>query len=609
MQLIRDYPKISMSVILLTGISFFLKNRLTYFFKKRFFLYQSKNNDVNKTAPTLTHPIINPNAQDDFGPGDTLLHKACNANDIEEVRLLLLYPDMDPNIRNRQNQTALWQACCHSKPEIVEVLLADDRTDPNIDRPLFVPPFVYDKNPHYLENILKIIKLFIENPKTDLNQKHGQYTLLSIACTKGWTEIVKMALEREDTDPNQSPNPNTYLKIAYQNGNKEIFELLRNHSKIDPADLFTIAVQAGYEDIVEELFNKYTLDTLKSSNSKSRYYPAQTALRDAAYAGNVNIFKRILNQQNPNVNYSLYLGQALCAAARAGHIEIVKLLLQHPKILQYPEIIMNSEDSCQETPFYSAIQNNHREVALLLYNHIPSIVDIKNYAGESTLMYAAQNQTIQSINFLIDECNANISIKDRNGFTSVYRFFQEKASDLNQLTFFYNYDHKQKKEFLNAELESFAQIKFSDTIAKPGKYTFTSFIDYCILYGANLNHRNNKGKRPLDIASDQYRVATQYIHSSSPQFIIKEKIYHAFLNKTERISDNELWYCLSRNGIAKDTYGHIMKYYCALNVDAYAARCGRQCFHKKNLLEEEYKRLNIFNDETKSFMRNLICDL
>jgi len=607
MQLIYDHPKISMSVILFTGISFFLKNRLIYFFKKKFFLYQSKNNDVNKAAPTLTHPIMDPNAQEDSYPGDTLLHKACDANDIEEVRFLLLHPHTDPNVRNRRNQTALWVACNDSKLEIIELLLADDRTDPNIDRPLFVSLFRCTTKPDYLENSLKIIKLFIKNPKIDLNQKYCQYTLLSIACLHGWTEIVKMALEREDIDPNETPNPDTYLRIAHRNGNKEIFELLRNHPKADLADLFTIAVEAGYEDIVEELLNKYTLDTLKFPDSKSCNNPLTEALPKAARTGNINIFTNILKQKNININLRNH-NTALYEAVDAGHIEIVKLLLQQEKI----DINLGNGN---KTPFYLAIKKNNTEIAFLLYNHDPATVNIQNMLGQSSLMFAASTHGTDVINFLIDICNANMYLKDKNGATFLHYLVRTNQHfNLNTLHFFHNYTDKEKKLFLNEQLESFAQVVFSDNVCEEIDSMSLSFINYCARHGADLNHRNIKGKIPLDIAFNQYKNIVPYIHDESKQFIIKEKIYHSFLRRTESATNRDLWFHLSHNGINKDIYRNIMKYYYALNIDSYVVNwseysCSypksRKIAIKKNRLKEQYERLGIFDTDARKIMHSL----
>ena len=165
---------------------------------------------------------------------------------------------------------------------------------------------------------------------------------------------------------------------------------------------------------------------------------------------------------------------------------------------------------------------------------------------------------------------------------------------------------------MNTQLESITQIKLCDEDNKTIGDAIHSFIACCKYHGADLNHRNHEQKRPVDVAYKYYQKASKQLHPTSQQFIIKEKIYHAFLKATERIHDYELYYRLHPKGINLDIFRHVMQYYCALNVDSYIAESPQYYCHstynwvsyydrnkiektryKKELLEKEYKRLGI----------------
>jgi ankyrin repeat protein len=328
--------------------------------------------------------------------------------------------------------------------------------------------------------------------------------------------------------------------------------MLSTHPTIDPIELFAIALESGYEEIIKKLLEKHQLSTLEGLNKDS--------LSKAAKAGNTEIFKLLLKHQSIPINHNA-CNAALYEAVIRENETLVQLLLT------IPNIHIHKKNAREKTPFCLAIEMNNIPITQLLYNHTNNIINEYFLDGNTPLICAAKQKNIDLINFLIDICKANLSSKDDYDATFFHHLVMPDATfSLEQLTFFKNYNDEQKKQFINEQLQSFVHIKFLDQ-AKENIHRITyDFINYCKKCSGDLNQRPNKYDRPVDTADKVYAALVQHLNHSSAQFIIKEKIYHTFLIQTNAIPEHELYYRLNERYIS-DIKNIIMRYYCAVTID------------------------------------------
>jgi ankyrin repeat protein len=173
--------------------------------------------------------------------------------------------------------------------------------------------------------------------KSGANPNEGNSTTaLHIASKHGYTDIVKLLLEYRADVNRRDESGRTALHIAAENGHKEIFELLRRESP--------------------ELIN-----VIPDS--------AWTMIEYAAYYGWVDVVDFMIKQDMDDS----FIGAALCRASSQGQIDIIKLLIEHDPTLVNREFYRNGI-----TPLHSAVDNNHKEAAILLIEKGFSINRIKN---------------------------------------------------------------------------------------------------------------------------------------------------------------------------------------------------------------------------------------
>jgi ankyrin repeat protein len=584
-----------------------------------------KSNKLKIIKELIKHPKTNVNHQTNTFEGNTVLEWACKKGYTNIVKLLLNRKDIDTTkcryhtylgiARYSGNKTIFDMLCDHPQAnhlEMFTIAIEDDNVE-LIAKLLKNNSFranalkywdeAYKKNYSKKKANQEIIKMLIENIEKHHYEGTTYYHTWSniiffLACWHGYTDIVKLLLTRNAININNKYSNYEYIQktcLYITNTKKytDIFEILSNHPEIDPVDLFAIAVENNDVKIVKKLLKAHPLSALESPNTDS--------LQKAVKNENMEIFKLILEAQPAQTACNIALYEAI------GHHNktFVELLLK------VPNLNIHQKNYACEPPFFLAIELDNIFIAQLLYNHTNNIVN-EYYNDETPLTFAIrQKKNKNMINFLIDICNANLSLKDINNVTFFHLLaIADPALNLEELTFFKNYNNTQKKQFINEQLKAFVYIKFSDDAANYIHRTVYSFINYCKKYGGDFNQKS-KYDRPIYTAYKTYKALDKYTSHDSAQFIIKEKIYHAFLNHTNAIPEHELHYRL-KNIFGVDIKNNIMQYYYAVTIDQKIASLmltnhnQNTTYYKKNAIEKIAFKKQTLNDIYKQFGYALI---
>ncbi|KAJ7572891.1 ankyrin repeat-containing domain protein, partial [Mycena floridula] len=129
----------------------------------------------------------------------------------------------------------------------------------------------------------------------------------------------------------------------------------------------------------------------------------------ASRLGHFSIIKFLLQMGNMNPNSrDRHSRTALSYAAEAGHVEVVRLLLQIDNILQ-PDLA----DKKKRTPLMYCCRKDHIAVCELLLKHKDVNIHATDWMGCTPLIYAAHNGMINMAQLLLER-NAAPDLKDRD---------------------------------------------------------------------------------------------------------------------------------------------------------------------------------------------------
>jgi len=188
------------------------------------------------------------------------LYIACFEDDEETVKMLLSNPDP----KKYDYNDALQIACIWSKPEIVEMLLADTRVDPSYKNSEALKDACRNNRP-------EIVKILLDDGRVDHSES------LSIACDRGYKEIVEIFLQNTVVT-GIFYSENLLQSIIKETTNGDIKILISNyidevkHYKKNIIDS-TNNLPAGISGLLRRFvhnFNKLKSRNRKSMNRKSR---------------------------------------------------------------------------------------------------------------------------------------------------------------------------------------------------------------------------------------------------------------------------------------------------------------------------------------------------
>ena len=369
----------------------------------------------------------------------TYLVLAIDLGDIEIIKLILEYPDIDVNsgiefcykIENQskfQRYTPLYFAIENNMAEVVELLLQFPQIDVNIKSSKYKKGVEDTSLICAIENKnIQIIKKLLENDNIDVNLKRSYNgeegeTPLMAAILINDIQIIQLLLSHSNIDVN----------LKSKNRYKE-------HLSDEEMTPLQYVVINNCIDIIRLLISAPTIDINMILNyewNKTMY--ETTALGIAILNSNIEITHLLLNHKNIDINSKIKTDvietYPITLAAQIGNINIVNLLLanQSLNVNNYHSYLqIKSKDHYileKMTALHIAVANNNYEIAEILLNHPKIDVNIKAISREisqtiyiskeKTALHMAAKKFFRSFTkLLLSHPEIDITCKDENDLT------------------------------------------------------------------------------------------------------------------------------------------------------------------------------------------------
>ena len=154
------------------------------------------------------------------GTINQILMDASRTGDLNLVKISL-GEGADPSFNDND---AIRMASANGHPEVVKLLLADNRVDPAANNNNAIKMASLRGHP-------EVVKLLLANNRVDPGADTNY--VIKFASENGRTEVVKLLLADPKVDP--AADNNYAIRLASQRGHPEVVRLLLADDKVDPA--------------------------------------------------------------------------------------------------------------------------------------------------------------------------------------------------------------------------------------------------------------------------------------------------------------------------------------------------------------------------------------
>jgi ankyrin repeat protein len=356
---IQRYDKIAIDFLLLQPT---IRPNLSHFSGLNMLSSAAEKGDLGLVERLLLFPKIDINCQDCRGMTPAM--HAVVSGEFSILQLLLSDERMDANITDRFGQTLLHFAALKADTVSIQILVRHARVDVNCQNLKRQTPLHLAASQAPDDKSGKAARSLLDSARVDINARdiHGR-TPLWHAVESCRDDVVDIILQRPNVDLSGDQDSVAPLMLAVQKESESIMRSILRHPKFsilvaDRASNFPMweACRLGNENLVRELLRWNVIDI-------NEVGPTGTSPLQVAIIGqHMPIVRQLLGQgDRVAVNHQgPQEWSALTFAAAAGHCEIVKLLLGHPRV------DVNHPDDLWRRPLWWATHGNHGEVMRLL---------------------------------------------------------------------------------------------------------------------------------------------------------------------------------------------------------------------------------------------------
>ncbi|XP_068192323.1 protein TANC2 isoform X2 [Antennarius striatus] len=278
----------------------------------------------------------------------------------------------------------------------------------------------------YTPNV-KVTRLLIMGG-ADVNYRSNVLSNAPLLCVHahlGHSDVVALLLDQGAQVDDQSHDGLTAMAFAAAAGHLDIVTMLSQHmAKVGHVDscgrcVLVHAAQRGHLHVLRFLL-KHADWSGCGQKSTGRCQATQQALTAAARMGHTEMVSFLLGlpeeeektEERPEINTSddLWGETALTAAAGSGRLTVCRLLLDQGA---------NAEQVNRRgvAPLFSAVKHDHWKVVELLLDHSVEVNTI-DHQGRTALMMAASEGHLTTAQLLLDR-GASLDQTDREGLTAL----------------------------------------------------------------------------------------------------------------------------------------------------------------------------------------------
>ena len=445
------------------------------------------------------------------GPnGETILHNAAFAGNLEVVKYLVKECKCDLNLKDFDGHTPLHNSAHNGHIGVVRFLCSCEGIMlSQHDKHGRTPLHYAAQNDH-----LKVVQCLVGdyNCGDVMHEDKNHVTPFQLSADAGNFDIFKYLVAHSSCNPHhKDKNGRTALHGASQNGHPEIAKYLVNHCKCDPMETDSAhgvnsvhlaasggslelikfysslngcdfnsksrdggrvplhqASQHGHYDIISFLLEKYRGKISVMQGDENGVTPFHLA----AYNGHVNILHLFMKQPNVNPDQKDRNGRtAVHCASQEGQLDVIKLLVNDLSCS------VASKDKNNVTPANLAAANGHVEVLRILACKDAKTVHFKDKHHRTPLHYACQNGHLEVVKVLVEEFNCNMNERDKLvtprqlagivGHRDIVEYFDrvsggKRASfydncSNNNLHLCYTFDYQDSNQMPNSDLHDMLQ--------------------------------------------------------------------------------------------------------------------------------------------------------
>ena len=320
----------------------------------------------------------------------TYLNIAMEWKRSEIVRRLLEDPSLKLDAAYDYSKTALFLACDKNSEECVQLFLNNERCSPSIVN------MQDNKNQTALLLAIKnsdpaIVRILLDYPGIDVNLKDKKgMTPLHEAIERESPEIVEMVLA----------NPTTKMDVTNRDGMTVVF----------------YACWKCNLDVLKLLVNDKRMETSILNEPYGGLDNFESFLHMLARGGEHEMIPKVLqlmlDQPNINVNSKDHLGRTPLMDAVGRDDKMAKMILENPAT----ELDVVAEDG--NTVFTLACERNSVECLKMFLQDKrwdPKMLEQKTAKGDSGLIIAAYQGSLEIVKLILDQPNIDVNIQDSNG--------------------------------------------------------------------------------------------------------------------------------------------------------------------------------------------------